>query len=114
MAQKCKKERKQLPPLPPTLNLKVLQRYQDLKEKGKFLDLDIKCFDELDLTFTRRVHKYVVNSLSVSLGRFFSDGKKIPCPGDVLDCIIEFAYSGTKMPMLIICLKLHQILALMA
>ena len=115
MAQKCKKGRKKLPlPPPQPLDLEVLQRYQDLKEKGKFLDLDIKCFDELGLTFTRKVHKYVLNSLSVSLGRFFSDGKKIPCPGDVLDCIIEFAYSGTKMPMLIICLKLHQILALRA
>ena len=94
MAQKCKKERKKLPPSPgPPLNLKVLKRYQDLKEKGKFLDLDIKCFDELGLTFTRKVHKYVLNSLSVSLGRFFSDGKQISCPGDVLDCFVLFCFN---------------------
>ena len=72
MAQKCKKERKKLPPSPPTLNLKVLKRYQDLKEKGKFLDLDIKCFDELGLPFTRKVHKYVLNSISCLLTPFLS------------------------------------------
>ena len=93
MAQKCKKERKELPPSSPPLNLKVLKRYQDLKEKGKFLDMEIESFDGFGFTFTRKVDKYVLNSLSVSLGTFFSEGNKIPCPGEVLDILIGFAYS---------------------
>ena len=93
MAQKCKKQRNKILPPQQPLDLEVLQRYQELREKEKFLDLEIKSFDEFGLTFTRKVHKYVINSLSVSLGRFFLDGNKIPCPGHVLDCIIEFAYS---------------------
>ena len=94
MAQKCKKGRKKMPlPPPQPLDLEVLQRYQDLKEKGKFLDMEIESFDAFGLTFTRRVHKYVLNSLSVSLGIFFSEGNKIPCPGEVLDILIGFAYS---------------------
>ena len=94
MAQKCKKGRKKLPlPPPQPLDLEVLQRYQDLKEKGKFLDMEIESFDKFGLTFTRKVHKYVLNSLSVSLGIFFSEGNKIPCPGEVLDILIGFAYS---------------------
>ena len=49
----------------PPLNLELLQRYARLRENGKFLDLQINCSDGS----TRSVHKFVLNSLSVKLGR---------------------------------------------
>ena len=50
---------------PLLFDVELLQRYQRLRENGKFLDLEIKCSDGS----TRSVHKFVLNSLSVKLGR---------------------------------------------
>ena len=52
-------------PPPPALDLELLQRFARLRDNGKFLDLEIKCSDGA----TRSVHKFVLNSLSVKLGR---------------------------------------------
>ena len=59
---------------PLLFDVKLLQRYQRLREKGKFLDLEIKCSDGS----TRFVHKFVLNSLSVKLGRAIQESKYIP------------------------------------
>ena len=50
---------------PSVLDLELLQRYLRLRENGKILDLDINCSDGS----TRSVHKYILNSLSVELGK---------------------------------------------
>ena len=47
------------------LDLELLQRYVRFRENGKYLNLEIKCSDGT----TRFVHKYILNSLSVNLGR---------------------------------------------
>ena len=47
------------------LDLELLQRYVRLRENGKYLNLEINCSDGT----TRSVHKYILNSLSVNLGR---------------------------------------------
>ena len=52
-------------PPPPAVDLELLQRYVRLRENGKFLNLKINCSDGS----TRSVHKYILNSLSVNLGR---------------------------------------------
>ena len=62
---KPKKATHSASPPPPALDLELLQRYVRLRENGKFLNLEINCSDGS----TRSVHKYVLNSLSVKLGR---------------------------------------------
>ena len=47
------------------VDLELLQRYVRLRENGKYLNLEINCSDGT----TRSVHKYILNSLSVNLGR---------------------------------------------
>ena len=59
---------------PLLFDVELLQRYQRLRENGKFLDLEIKCSDGS----TRFVHKFVLNSLSVKLGRAIQESKYIP------------------------------------
>ena len=56
---------------PLLFDVEVLQRYQRLRENGKFLDLEINCSDGS----TRSVHKFVLNSLSVELGRSIQESK---------------------------------------
>ena len=58
---------------PLLFDVELLQRYQRLRENGKFLDLEIKCSDGS----TRFVHKFVLNSLSVKLGRAIQESKYI-------------------------------------
>ena len=58
---------------PLLFDVELLQRYQRLRENGKFLDLEIKCSDDS----TRSVHKFVLNSLSVKLGRAIQESKYI-------------------------------------
>ena len=58
---------------PLLFDVELLQRYQRLRENGKFLDLEIKCSDGS----TRSVHKFILNSLSVNLGRAIQESKYI-------------------------------------
>ena len=60
-------------PPPPALDLELLQRFARLRDNGKFLDLEIKCSDGA----TRSVHKFVLNSLSVKLGKSIIASKYI-------------------------------------
>ena len=62
---KPKKATHSASPPPPALDLELLQRYVRLRDNGKFLNLEINCSDGS----TRSVHKFVLNSLSVNLGR---------------------------------------------
>ena len=62
---KPKKATHSASPPPPAVDLELLQRYVRLRENGKFLNLEINCSDGS----TRSVHKFVLNSLSVMLGR---------------------------------------------
>ena len=62
---KPKKATHSASPPPPALDLELLQRYVRFRENGKFLNLEINCSDGS----TRSVHKYILNSLSVKLGR---------------------------------------------
>ena len=62
---KPKKATHSASPPPPAVDLELLQRYIRLREDGKFLDLEINCSDGS----TRSVHKFILNSLSVNLGR---------------------------------------------
>ena len=64
LANRIKPSSTGIPP-PPELDLELLQRYVRLRENGKFLNLEINCSDGS----TRSVHKYILNSLSVKLGR---------------------------------------------
>ena len=77
----------------PAVDLELLQRYVGLRENGKFLNLDINCSDGS----TRSVHKYVLNSLSVKLGRSIlamGESEGFEAPAEVLDALIELAYTS--------------------
>jgi hypothetical protein len=58
---------------PLLFDVELLQRYQRLRENGKFLDQEINGSDG----FTRSVHKFILNSLSVELGRSIQESKYI-------------------------------------
>ena len=62
---KPKKATHSASPPPPAVDLELLQRYVRLRENGKFLNLEINCSDGS----SRSVHKFILNSLSVNLGR---------------------------------------------
>ena len=68
---KPKKATHSASPPPPAVDLELLQRYVRLRENGKFLNLEINCSDGS----TRSVHKYILNSLSVNLGRSIQECK---------------------------------------
>ncbi len=71
----------------------LLQRYVRLRDNGKFLDLEINCSDGS----TRSVHKFVLNSLSVKLGRSLialEESESFEAPAKVLDALIELAYTS--------------------
>jgi hypothetical protein len=90
---KPKKATHSASPPPPALDLELLQRYARLRENGKFLDLEINCSDGS----TRSVHKFVLNSLSVKLGRSIlalGESESFETPGEVLDALIELAYTS--------------------
>ena len=55
--------------------------------------MELKCYDNFGITVARNAHTYVINSLSVDLGKHFIDGNSILCPVDVLDTVIQLAYS---------------------
>ena len=78
----------------PQLDLELLQRYARLRENGKFLDLEILCSDGS----TRSVHKFILNSLSVKLGRSILElgdsDVSFEAPVEVLDALIELAYTS--------------------
>ena len=79
---------------PPAVDLELLQRYVRLRENGKFLNLDINCSDGS----TRSVHKYILNSLSVELGRSIialEESQTFEAPAEVLDALIELAYTSS-------------------
>ena len=80
-------------PPPSPFNPEVLKNMKRFRETEKFIDMELKCCDEYGITVARKGHKYVINSMSVDLGRHFIAGNSIPCPVDVLDTIIELAYS---------------------
>ena len=90
---KPKKATHSASPPPPALDLELLQRYVRLRENGKFLNLEINCSDGS----TRSVHKYILNSLSVELGRSIlelGDSDVFEAPVEVLDALIELAYTS--------------------
>ena len=64
-----------------------------MRDNGKFLDLEINCSDGS----TRSVHKFVLNSLSVKLGRSIlalGGSEKFEAPAEVLDALIELSYTS--------------------
>jgi len=90
---KPKKATHSASPPPPAVDLELLQRYVRLRENGKFLNLDINCSDGS----TRSVHKFVLNSLSVNLGRsilVLEESQTFEAPVEVLDALIELAYTS--------------------
>ena len=68
---KPKKATHSASPPPPAVDLELLQRYVRLRENGKFLNLEINCSDGS----SRSVHKFILNSLSVELGRSIQESK---------------------------------------